>query len=210
MATLPPLPPPPLPTPPRCSSWSTKMGIEGQRKGEAGTPLARGLRGAFAGSCGRFPAARAGARRSGPELELGLEAFIITGRTRSRRVQSGARAPLPRCRPGLCLRRCASARRWLPVQLVADAAGRRAWGWATSKGTRSGSSSSSSPGKSEMRFTGEPDEIQPRPSASGARGVLTFQKQKKKAGERAFAQATQDRARMPVPKRVIILEIGLV
>ena len=135
----------------------------------------RGLRGASAGSCGRFPAARAGARRSGPELELGLEAFIITGRTRSRRVQSGARAPLPRCRPGLCLRRCASARRWLPVQLVADAAGRRAWGWATSKGTRSGSSSSSSPWKSEMRFTGEPDEIQPRPSASEARASLPFQ-----------------------------------
>ena len=135
----------------------------------------RGLRGPSAGSCGRFPAARAGARRSGPELELGLEAFIITGRTRSRRVQSGARAPLPRCRPGLCLRRCASARRWLPVQLVADAAGRRAWGWATSKGTRSGSSSSSSPGKSEMRFTGEPDEIQPRPSASEARASLPFQ-----------------------------------
>ena len=42
----------------------------------------RGLRGPSAGSCGRFPAARAGARRSGPELELGLEALTITGRTR--------------------------------------------------------------------------------------------------------------------------------
>ena len=162
--------------------------------------------------------------RAVPRGQSGRKALWARARARARSLYHHGTHPLTKsaerrasAAPSMqarlvCLRRCASARRWLPVQLVADAAGRRAWGWATSKGTRSGSSSSSSPGKSEMRFTGEPDEIQPRPSASEARASLPFQDTKNRKRRPANAhlrrrhRIRRNFCASPRAKRFTILE----